>query len=134
MIVADTNLIAYLLIPGERTEAAEAVFRKDSAWTAPLFWRSELRNVLALYVRTGYLSLAAAIEHMGHAESLLATGEYEVPSGAVLRLAAESSCAAYDCEFVHLARELHSPLVTSDRKVLRAFPDAALSMEQFVSG
>ena len=43
---------------------------------------------------------------MRDAESLLATGEYEVPSTAVLRLAAESGCTAYDCEFVHLARVL----------------------------
>ena len=122
MIVADTNLVAYLLIPGEHGGAASAVFSKDSDWAAPLFWRSELRNVLALYVRTGHLALGGAIQYMQHAESLLATCEYEVPSAAVLRLAGESGCSAYDCEFVHLARELDAPLVTSDRKVLRAFP------------
>jgi predicted nucleic acid-binding protein len=133
VIVADTKLIAYLLIPSEHTAGAQAVLRKDASWAAPLLWRSEFRNVLSLYVRTTHLSLGNAIDYMQHAESLLATREYEVPSAAVLRLADGSDCAAYDCEFVHLARELGTPLVTSDRRLLRAFPGTAFSMEGFVS-
>ena len=133
MIVADSNLIAYLLIPGQHSAAAHAVLRKDPVWAAPTLWRSEVRNVLALYLRQGHLSLPDAIAYMQEAEHLVAAHEYEVPSAPVLALAQQSSCTAYDCEFVHLAQELKVPLVTSDQKVLRAFAQTALSMEAFVA-
>lgn len=131
MIVADSNLIAYLMISGEQTPLAQAVLRRDPEWTAPLLWRSEFRNVLALYLRQQHLSLADALQYMQEAETLLAGGEYPVDSAPVLRPAERSGCSAYDCEFVHLAEELGVPLVTSDGKVLRAFPRTALSMEDF---
>lgn len=57
MIVADTNLITYLLLPTPMTAAAETLYRDDPEWAAPLLWRSELRNVLALYLRKGLLPL-----------------------------------------------------------------------------
>ncbi|MCO6439628.1 MAG: hypothetical protein J5I81_00810 [Nitrococcus mobilis] len=52
MIVADTNLLIYILLAGEHTLAAERVFQRDPEWAAPLLWRSEFRNVLALYLRS----------------------------------------------------------------------------------
>ena len=36
MIVVDTNIIAYLLLGGEKTHQAREVFQKDSAWAAPI--------------------------------------------------------------------------------------------------
>ncbi|CAN5811697.1 type II toxin-antitoxin system VapC family toxin [soil metagenome] len=131
MIVADSNLIAYLLIEGEHTGGAEAVLARDAVWAAPLLWKSEIRNILALYLRQGDLDLSTALQYMNEAEALLAGGEYEVPSAPVLELAQRSGCSAYDCEFVHLAQQLEVPLVTSDGKLLRAFPDVAISPRSF---
>jgi predicted nucleic acid-binding protein len=131
VIVADTNVIAYLVLPGERTQASEAVLRKDTAWAAPVLWRSELRNVLASYVRTDRLALEDALALAERAEQLLATREFTVPTRDVLLSAAASGCAAYDCEFVVLARDLGVPLITNDRALLEAFPDTAMTPERF---
>lgn len=133
MIVADTNLIAYLMIRSDRTPAAQAVLQKDAAWAAPLLWRSEFRNVLALYLRRGHLPLVDALQYMQETEALLLGREYEVPSPPVLELSQQSGCSAYDCEFVHLARELSIALVTSDQRVLRAFPNLAISLQDFAA-
>ena len=70
---------------------------------------------------------------MAVAESALAGFEHLVSSGTVLRLAASSRLSAYDCEFVALAESLAVPLVTEDRAVLKAFPDVALTMEDFLA-
>ena len=133
MIVVDTNLIAYLYLQGEYTTHAEQVLQQDSAWAVPLLWRSEFRNVLAFYLRQKLLSLNDAEEIMEKAEAFLLGREYEISSTHVLRLAHASQCSACDCEFVSLAQELGVPLVTADRKVLKAFPQVAMTPSAFVT-
>ena len=131
MIVADTNTLAYLYLTGEHTPAAERVFRKDPIWAAPLLWRSEFRNVLAHYIRRGLLTLSEAQQIMDAATQDLQGREFDVPSAPILRLVAESSCSAYDCEFVALAQDLGVRLVTSDRRIRSQFPDTTVSLESF---
>jgi predicted nucleic acid-binding protein len=133
MIVADTNLIGYLYLTSGRSVQAEQALRKDPDWAAPLLWRSELRNVLALYVRQGLLALVDAHQVMVEAARLVHGREYEVTSLAVLSLAASSSCSAYDCEFVALAQDLAVSLVTVDRQILSQFPETSISLDAFVS-
>jgi predicted nucleic acid-binding protein len=41
-------------------------------------------------------------------------------------------CSAYDCEFVALVQDIGVPLVTVDRQVLRAFPNVAISLDEFI--
>ncbi len=134
MIVTDTNVIAYLLIPGDQTEAARGALARDAAWAAPLLWRSELRNVLRGYMVQRHLTLAKAREIQAAAEELMAGREFPVESADVLGLAAASGRSAYDCEFVSLSRALDVKLVSSDQEVLKSFPDDTISLKDFGTG
>lgn len=131
MIVVDTNVIAYLLLDGVHTSTADRVYQRDHEWAAPLLWRSELRNVLAVYGRSTGMPVEDAIEVMRKAEQLVAGREFQPPSDAVLALAWSSGLSAYDCEFVAVARALRVPLVTFDRKVMRRFPEDATAAAAF---
>ncbi len=122
MIVVDTNVIAYLWLPGESTAAAERLLKKDPDWNAPLLWRSEFRNVLAGCLRRGDLVIETAVQIADEAERHLRGREFSVPSAQVLARVADSDCSAYDCEFVVLAEELGVSLVTSDEQLIRSFP------------
>ena len=84
-----------------------------------------------LYVRRGVTVFADAKIIMSKAESQLSGREFEVLSSRVLEIANDSGCTSYDCEFVALAEQLGVKLVTSDKKLLAAFPNVAISMAEF---
>jgi predicted nucleic acid-binding protein len=122
VIVVDVNVLAYLLIPGKYNRAAEVLLEEDPAWVVPRLWRSELRNVLANYLRAKQMDLAEAALVYQRAEELVGSEEYEVETAHVLRLCAESKCSAYDCEYIALAEFLDVKLITKDAKLAKAFP------------
>ena len=122
MIVVDSNVLAYLYLPGDHTPSAEALLKRDPDWAAPVLWRSEFRNILAGCIRRKTLTYEQALKIQGEAESLLSGSEFEVDSRAVLELVRDSDCSAYDCEFIALAIKLKTKLVTMDGKLLRGFP------------
>jgi predicted nucleic acid-binding protein len=128
VIVVDTNVVAALVLRGRDYEAARSLLRRDDDWSAPRLWRSEFLNLLSTLLRSEQLDLDAAVDLAREAEDRLAEREYSVPSAIVLRLAAESGCTAYDCEFVAVARELGVRLVTQDAQVLKAFPKVAVRL------
>jgi predicted nucleic acid-binding protein len=132
MIVADTNVISYLLLAGERTSEALKALEKDPIWVAPYLWRSEFCNVLAGYVRKNLLTRQVAQNNLEHALYLLRGKEYSISPKRVLELAVTSTCTAYDCEFVALAQDLDLKLVTLDKQILAQFPGTALALDKFV--
>ena len=132
MIVVDTNILAYLLLTGVRSAEAERALRKDPVWAVPLLWRSELRNVLALYMRQRGMTAEQATQVIDKADELLQGREYTLPSRTVLDLVAQSVCSAYDCEFVALAQELNVLLLTDNRRILSEFPQRSISLTRFV--
>jgi predicted nucleic acid-binding protein len=128
VIVVDSNILAYLYLPGDRTAAAEALLEQDPEWAAPTLWRSEFRNILAGYMRRKTVTFDQACSLQSEAESLLAGAEFELDSSSVLELVRDSDCSAYDCEFMALAIKLNTKLVTVDKKLLRAFPTRAIGL------
>lgn len=123
MIVVDTNVIAYFLLPCEFSSQADALYKKDPEWAAPIFWRSEFRNLLAGCLRRKTLTFEQVVKVQSEAEAILSGYEYEVDSRHILELVRDSDCTAYDCEFVALAIRLGVKATTVDRKLLKAFPD-----------
>src|SRR3712207_3661184 len=87
VIVADTNLIAYLLIAGALSAAAQRVWDRDGKWLAPTVWRHELLNMLDTSVRTKHMSLVQAQEVWIHAPAFV--HDAEAPPLDVLSLAAD---------------------------------------------
>jgi predicted nucleic acid-binding protein len=128
VIVVDTNVVAYLYLPGEFTADAEALLEQEPEWAAPLLWRSEFRNILLGYMRRKALSYDQVLSLQAEAESLLAGAEIDVDSQAVFELARDSDCSAYDCEFIATAIALDTKLVTMDNKLLKAFPKYAAAL------
>ena len=132
MIVADTNLICYLLLTGERTSEALKALEKDPNWVAPTLWRSGFCNVLGGCVRNKLLTGQAAQAILEHALLLLRGKEYCLSPKRNLELTFASTCSAYDCEFVALAQDLGVKLVTVDKQILAQFPGTALALDKFV--
>jgi predicted nucleic acid-binding protein len=130
VIVADVNVVAYLYFPGPYSDAAEALLLRDAEWMVPRLWRSEFRNVLTTYMRQGQLTLEGAVDINRRAEALLGDNEFDVSALAVLRLAKESGCSAYDCEYIALAEHLDVMLVSADKKLCKAFPARAVGLSE----
>lgn len=131
--VGVNNTIAYLYLNSEKSLLTEHLFRLDSKWIAPSLWKSEFRNVLTLYLRKKLLALDDVLLIIRQAESLMLDNEYEISSAHVMQLVHVSGCSAYDREFVALAKALAIPLITADKKIIKAFPDIARTFDDSLS-
>ena len=133
MIIADTNIISYLLLPTSYTDSVENLYKTDPDWAAPILWKSEFRNVMALYLRKKVITLEKAMQLQDTAESIIVQNEFDVSSSQVLALIDGSNCSSYDCEFVSLALHFDTKLVTQDKKLLKEFPSTAISVSDYLS-
>lgn len=119
MIVADTNLLAYLLLPGDRTVKVQEFYLREPQWVAPVLWRSELINVFVTYHRLMKLEFELCTQLLDRAERIMEGRSYTVAAQTILEVASRTGCSGYDSEFVALAEQLSVPLVTYDEKILR---------------
>jgi predicted nucleic acid-binding protein len=130
MIVVDVNILLYSYFPSDYTNEVDSLFKKDPDWMAPPLWRSEFRNVVARYIRSG-LAYEQVFEIVDLVEQFMDGNEIPVTSREVMPLVNESGCTAYDCEYVAAALKRSVPLITFDRELLRKFPGIAFSVGEY---
>ena len=131
MIIVDVNVVAYLLIHGERTEAAHRVLMKDSDWWTPPIWRYEYMNLLSNYVRFKGMPLETAVSLWGLAGRLSCLRESPVVEEKSLRLSIEKGISLYDAQYLSLAESLDAVLVSGDKALCKAVPDRICFLEDF---
>jgi predicted nucleic acid-binding protein len=131
VIVVDTNIIAFFILPGPYRDVARRAAAKDR-WCAPLLWRSEFCSVLASYLRRDLITIEVARERLAQAERLMWDREHPVRLSVVLDCIEQSNRSAYDCHFVALAMDLGLKLVTTDEPIVQEFPNVAIHLRDFV--
>ncbi|OGA09634.1 MAG: hypothetical protein A3D95_14720 [Betaproteobacteria bacterium RIFCSPHIGHO2_12_FULL_69_13] len=132
MVVVDTNVLAYLLIEGDRTAAAQALYARDADWRSESFLLVEFSNMLATYVRNGRLDAEAATALLAAADRTL-TGTVSLPHPRALEVALELGVSAYDARFLAVARGLGVKLVTEDAKLRAAAPALTQSLTDAIA-
>lgn len=133
MIVVDVNIIAYLLIEGEKTQLARQLYQFNSSWHAPSLWSHEFLNVLASNVKFGGITLSQANEAWENGRILLSKRTKPIDPQQALALAVKQQISAYDAQYIVLAHALNCPLLTEDAKLCNKLPDTAVRMADFLA-
>lgn len=129
MVLVDTNILAYLMIEGDRTAAAQKLFERDSDWCSEAFVMVEFSNVIATYVRTGALTQSQGTKLLAEAQAHLPT-LHSIVNTQALETAMQCGISAYDARFISLAKQLKLKLVTQDAKLRVAVPAWTTSLAE----
>ena len=127
MVVVDTNILAYLLIEGDRTRDVQALFARDADWKSEAFVLIEFSNILATYLRADSLTRNQAHALLVEAEKRL-TGLVNLPHARALRVAEQFGVSAYDARFLGAAQSFKTRLVTEDARLRKAAPALTISL------
>jgi predicted nucleic acid-binding protein len=127
VVLVDTNVLAYLMLEGERTSAAQELFERDADWRSEAFIMVEFSNVLTTYVRTKVLSRDQGLKLLAGAEKLVPVLT-SVRNARALEVATQFGISAYDARFVALAIQMKVKLVTEDPKLRAAVPSWTVSL------
>jgi predicted nucleic acid-binding protein len=128
VLLVDTNVLAYLLIHGEHTEAAQELRRRDPDWRSEALLLVEFTNVLASSIVTNRMNRALAANILAKAISMLDGKLARIAHASVLSIAVRYRVTAYDARFLALAQQLDSRLVTEDVKLRSAAPALTQSL------
>jgi predicted nucleic acid-binding protein len=133
MIVVDANILAFYVIEGKRTAAANALRARDAEWIVPGFWRVEFQSILWKYVRFGGMPVERALELLDQALSMFSANELAPPPDLVLRDALNWGITVYDAQYASLAKQFGVRCVTDDVPLQKACPSIAISLDAFIS-
>ena len=133
MIVADVNVVAYLLIQGDKTSLAQQVYQQDANWHLPTLWRHEFLNVLATFVRHGGGRINDAQQIWQQGLSLFGGLEQAVDMQQALVLATRHNISAYDAQYLVLASELGVLCISEDQRLVNTFPAQVKPMQKFLN-
>ena len=122
MVVVDTNVLVHFMFEDEKSPWTRSLRFEDAQWILPELWRHEFLNVLATISKSGRDSLVVLTATWIRAEGLFNTCERKGNAVAALEMAASLSISGYDAQFLTLARQLGTVLVTEDRELLKKAP------------
>lgn len=127
MVLVDTNILAYLLIEGDRTPAARALYARDPDWHSEAFILVEFSNILATYVRTHAMTHKQGTGLLAEAQTLMPRLT-SLPHAKGLEVATEFGISACDARFIAVAKQMRVKLVTEDNKLRAAVPVWTISL------
>jgi len=133
MLVVDTNILAYLLIAGDRTKEAQSLYERDANWQSEAFLLIEFTNILATYQRTGNLGSNQSESLFNDAGARM-HNLITIPHITALQTAQRFMVSAYDARFLATAEKLGAKLVTEDVKLRTAAPNLTQSLKDVLSG
>ena len=131
MIAVDTQVIVYHYLPGEKSELTENLLRSDADWITSPLWKFEFRNVMAGFMRRKLVEAIDAIRIAEEAESFFKNREVLVPPAKIVDLIKDSPCTGYDLEFLAVAQEMGTRLVTNDSELLKHCPESKIPLNRF---
>lgn len=121
-----------LLIDGDRTREAQALFARDPVWRSEAFLLVEFCNALVTYQHQGALRRAQAEHLLSEAERRM-RGWISLPHIQALRLAEKYSVSACDARFLGAALGLGTKLVIEDARLRAVVPSLTLSLADAIS-
>ncbi len=132
MIVVDVNVMAYLLIAGEKSVEAQTLYQLDPDWIVPDLWRDEFLNILATYVRQGGTDLETAKKVWQTATGLFEPAERRADPIMTLDLAHRYRLSAYDAQYLAVAVRSELKLVTEDKALRQSAPQYCVTLHEYL--
>ena len=130
MLLVDTNVVAYLLIDGDYTGAAQELCTRDPDWRSEAILLVEFTNILVSSIARKRMTLSLAGEFLAKAAALFDGKLGRVPHASVLAIAARHRVSACDARFLALADQLGSRLITEDARLRAAAPGLTQSLAE----
>lgn len=128
MIVVDSHIIAYLLLPGEYTERAERLYCREPNWIAPQNWKIEFLDILRRYELTSKANALSLHQILIEAEKLMERNTYEVTLDRAFSMARRIKSESNAGFYLALAEDRKTPFYTLRKEFLNAAPELTINL------